>query len=58
MAGETLAQRVARGPLPVAGALGVCRQIAHEKGGIHRDLKPANVKITPEGRIKVLDRIL
>jgi len=59
--GETLAERVAQGPLPVEEALEVCRQIAegveaaHEKGVIHRDLKPANVKITPEGKVKVLD---
>jgi len=59
--GETLAQRIAKGPLPVEEALEVCRQIAegveaaHEKGIIHRDLKPANVKITPEGKVKVLD---
>jgi len=59
--GETLAQRVAKGPLPVQEALDVCRQIAegleaaHEKGIVHRDLKPANVKITPEGKVKVLD---
>lgn len=52
--GETLAQRIAKGPLPVEAALKVCRQIAegpkadHEKGIIHRDLKPANVKVTPE----------
>jgi serine/threonine protein kinase len=58
---ETLAQRIAKGPLPVEEALEVCRQIAegveaaHEKGIIHRDLKPANVKITPEGKVKVLD---
>jgi serine/threonine protein kinase/Tol biopolymer transport system component len=59
--GETLAQRIDKGPLPVEEALEVCRQIAegveaaHEKGIIHRDLKPANVKITPEGKVKVLD---
>jgi len=59
--GETLAERVARGPVPVEEALEVCRQIAqgieaaHEKGVIHRDLKPANVKLTPEGTIKILD---
>ncbi len=59
--GETLAERIADGPLPVEEALEVCRQIAegveaaHEKGVIHRDLKPANVKITPEGKVKVLD---
>ena len=59
--GETLAERVAKGPLPVDEALEVCRQIAegveaaHEKGVIHRDLKPANVKVTPEGQVKILD---
>jgi serine/threonine-protein kinase len=59
--GETLAQRIARGPLPVDEALKVCRQIAeglecaHERGIIHRDLKPANVKLTAEGQVKVLD---
>src|ERR1700693_6179831 len=60
--GETLRERIAReGPLPVDEALGICRQIAealeaaHEKGIIHRDLKPANVKVTPEGKVKVLD---
>src|SRR5258708_1460390 len=50
-----------RGPLPVAKALDYARQLAdaleaaHEKGIIHRDLKPANVKVTPQGRVKVLD---
>jgi serine/threonine protein kinase len=59
--GETLAQRIAKGPLPVDEALQICRQIAegleaaHENGIIHRDLKPANVKITPKGKVKVLD---
>jgi serine/threonine-protein kinase len=59
--GETLAQRIAKGPIPVDDALEISRQIAegleaaHEKGIIHRDLKPANVKITPEGSVKVLD---
>ena len=59
--GETLAQQIERGPLPVDETLEVCRQIAegleaaHEKGVIHRDLKPANVKITPEGKVKILD---
>jgi serine/threonine-protein kinase len=59
--GETLAERLAQGPLAVVEALDVCRQIAegleaaHEHGVIHRDLKPANVKITPQGRVKVLD---
>ncbi len=59
--GETLAQRIAKGPLPVDEALEVCRQIAegieaaHEKGVIHRDLKPANVMVTPKGHAKILD---
>jgi serine/threonine-protein kinase len=59
--GETLADRLARGPLPLDEALHVTTQVAlgieaaHEKGIIHRDLKPANIKITPEDRAKVLD---
>src|SRR5580692_5642073 len=62
VSGETLQQRIAReGRLPIDEALGLCRQIAealeaaHEKGIIHRDLKPANVKMTAEGKVKVLD---
>src|SRR5262245_7341767 len=53
--GETLAERIKRGPIPVDESLQIARQIAealeaaHEKGIIHRDLKPANVKITPDG---------
>lgn len=59
--GETLAERVAAGPMPIKEALQVCSQVAdaleaaHAKGIIHRDLKVANVKITPEGSVKVLD---
>jgi Tol biopolymer transport system component len=59
--GETLAERVAAGPLPVAEALAIARQIAdaldaaHERGIVHRDLKPANIKVAPDGTVKVLD---
>jgi len=59
--GETLAERLARGALPLEEALGIARQIAealeeaHERGIIHRDLKPANVKVTPAGIVKLLD---
>ena len=59
--GEDLSERLARGPVPVAEALEIARQIAmgleeaHEKGIVHRDLKPANVKLTTDGQVKVLD---
>jgi serine/threonine-protein kinase len=59
--GETLADRIARGPIPVEEALQIAKSIcealeaAHEQGVIHRDLKPANIKITPDGKAKVLD---
>src|SRR5687768_12617391 len=59
--GEELAQRIARGPIPIDEALSIAKQIAealeaaHEQGIIHRDLKPANIKITPDGTVKVLD---
>jgi eukaryotic-like serine/threonine-protein kinase len=62
VAGETLADRIKRdGAIPVEDALGIAKQIAealeaaHEKSIIHRDLKPANVKLTPEGKVIVLD---
>ena len=59
--GDTLGERIVKGPLPIEEVLDIAAQIAqaleaaHEKGIIHRDLKPANVKITPQGRVKVLD---
>ncbi|HJR60345.1 MAG TPA: protein kinase [Vicinamibacterales bacterium] len=59
--GETMADRIQRGPVPVTDAVTIARQIAdaldaaHEKGIIHRDLKPANIKVTPDGVVKVLD---
>jgi eukaryotic-like serine/threonine-protein kinase len=59
--GETLAQRISKGPLSFEEALGICRQIAealeaaHEKGVIHRDLKPANVMIADGDKVKILD---
>ena len=59
--GPTLAERIAAGPIPVAEALAIARQIgaaleaAHEKGIVHRDLKPANIKLTVDNQVKVLD---
>jgi serine/threonine protein kinase/Tol biopolymer transport system component len=59
--GETLADRIRAGPIPIEESLKLALQIAaaleaaHEKGVIHRDLKPANIKVTPEGKVKVLD---
>ena len=59
--GPTLADRIAQGPVPLAEALAVARQIAealeaaHDQNIIHRDLKPANVKLRPDGTVKVLD---
>ncbi len=59
--GDTLADRIKTGPIPVEETLQLALQIAealeaaHEKGVVHRDLKPSNIKITPDGKVKVLD---
>jgi eukaryotic-like serine/threonine-protein kinase len=59
--GEDLAQRIARGPVPLDEALPIAKQIAdaleaaHQQGIVHRDLKPANIKQRPDGSVKVLD---
>src|SRR5215475_5022785 len=59
--GDDLAQRIARGPIPLDEALPIAKQIAealevaHEQGIIHRDLKPANIKLRDDGTVKVLD---
>jgi serine/threonine protein kinase len=60
-AGETLKQKIARGPLPLDEALDIARQIAeglaeaHKKEIVHRDLKPANIFVTDSGLVKILD---
>ena len=59
--GETLAERIARGPIPVDEAVDIATKIAealeaaHERGIVHRDLKPANIMLTPDDKVKVLD---
>jgi len=59
--GKTLAEHISRGPLKLKEALTIGVQVAeavaaaHENGIVHRDLKPGNIKITPDGKVKVLD---
>jgi Tol biopolymer transport system component len=59
--GPTLADLIARGPIPIADALPIARQMAealeaaHEQGVIHRDIKPANIKVRDDATVKVLD---
>jgi Tol biopolymer transport system component len=59
--GPTLAESIAKAPVPIDEAIAIAKQIttaleaAHERGIIHRDLKPANIKLTPSGTVKVLD---
>jgi eukaryotic-like serine/threonine-protein kinase len=59
--GPTLADRLARGPMPLDEALPIAKQIAegleaaHEQGIVHRDLKPTNIKVRDDGTVKILD---
>jgi serine/threonine-protein kinase len=59
--GPTLADRIAQGPIPIEETLSIAKQIAdaleyaHDRGVVHRDLKPANIKLTADGKVKVLD---
>src|SRR5215471_1370378 len=59
--GQTLGERISAGPIPLDETVAIGRQIsaaleaAHDKGIVHRDLKPANIKVTPDGKVKVLD---
>ena len=59
--GDTLAERIARGPIPLHDAMRIARQIgdgldaAHQRGIVHRDLKPSNIKVTRDGTTKILD---
>ena len=59
--GEDLAQRLARGSIPIDEVLPIAKQIAdalaaaHEQGIVHRDLKPANIKVRSDGTVRVLD---
>ena len=59
--GETLEERIAKGPLPIKDALDIGQQIAkglqaaHEKGIVHRDIKPANVLVAKDGQVTIMD---
>jgi eukaryotic-like serine/threonine-protein kinase len=59
--GPTLEERIKEGAIPIEEALPIAKQIAealeyaHERGIVHRDLKPANIKLTHDGKVKVLD---
>ena len=59
--GQTLAERLSAGPISLGEALRLCGQVAeglaaaHRKDITHRDIKPPNIKVTPEGRVKILD---